>query len=128
MWTPKCMGESVRVSYGVTEEALERLRRRGEAVLEFISFTNVRAASEVVPGEEVFLTPLPYEEVKEGTEGIVCRVVSVEIGFVRLLMGHLDEKEAQRARVRLRFVGYGRIVSIKEERVTIRILGGPVVA
>ncbi len=117
----------MRVLYGVTEEAMERLRRRGEAVLEFISFTNVRTATELSPGEEVFVTPVPYEEIKEGVEGVVCRVVSVEVGYVRLLMGHLDEKEVQRARIRLRFVGEGRIGAVREEEITIHVLGGPLV-
>lgn len=117
----------MRVFYGVTEDAMARLKNKGEAVLEFISYTNVRTASEVSPGEEVFVTSIPYEEVREGADGIVCRVLSVDIGFVRLLMGHLDEKEAQRARVRLRFVGHGRITSVREEKVTIHVLGGPMV-
>lgn len=97
---------------GIREESLRRLEKRGETLLEVISFANVRTASLLTPGEQVFLTSEPYEMLGNRTDGIVAEVVSVDIGPVRTNIEYIDEKEIQRARIRVKFHSYGRIKSI----------------
>ncbi|NPA86684.1 MAG: DUF473 domain-containing protein [Candidatus Diapherotrites archaeon] len=103
------MVDTIFALSGVKEEALRRLEKRGEAVMEFISFVNVRTASLLSPGERVFLTSEPYELLGPRTEGIVAEVLGISINPVRINLDHVDEKEVQRARVRLRFLSYGRV-------------------
>ena len=94
---------------GIKEASLRRLEVRGSTSLELVSFTNVRTASLLSRGDLVFLTSDLYEELSNHTEGIVAEVEEVSIHPVKVSMEHIDEREIQRARLRVRFHRYGRI-------------------
>ncbi len=97
---------------GLKEEVLRKLEVRGETTIELISFVNVRTATLLNPADSVLLTTDLYEELSNRTEGIVAEVIDVSITPVRVSMDHVDEKEIQRARIRVRFSGYGRVKAV----------------
>jgi hypothetical protein len=99
----------MHVLAGLRPESLARLEKRGEAVFEIISYRGVYAVIHSDEGEEIFLTSDFYEELGKGTEGIVARIVSKDVGDVRVSLEHIDEREIQRARVKVQFLRYGRV-------------------
>jgi hypothetical protein len=103
------MGDRMLTVTGIKETVLRRLEAKGEVTIELISFTNLRTATLLNRGDKVFLTADLYEELSDRTEGIVADVEDISIHPVRVGMEHLDEKEVQRARLRVRFYRYGRI-------------------
>ncbi len=101
---------------GVKGSFLRKLRERGEAVGEFISHLSVRAFMNT--DGLVFLTEDLFEEIGPGTRGVIAEVREREISFVRIHFDHIDEKEIERARVRLVYKGEG---ILKEVRLSDRL-------
>ncbi len=116
------MGENMLAFTGIKKESLERLTRKGVIVLEFLSFVNVRTASLLEKGDRVFLTEDVYEELDTHTEGIVGEVLEVRIAPSRVNIDHIDEVEVQRARVKVKFVSFGRVKEIEEERPAVTVV------
>ena len=105
----------VLVLTGLKDSVLRKLEQKGVTTVELISFANVRTSSLLSQGERVFLTTDAYEELSRGTDGIVAEVVGIDISPVRINMEHIDEKELQRARIKVRFLSYGRVKNVRME-------------
>ena len=90
-------------------DKIKQLLRTGETVLEMESPHNVLAVEGVGPEALVFITETGAEEIRRGTEGLVCSVISIHRGFARNTSPYDDEWEIQRVRLRLRLEGHARI-------------------
>ncbi len=125
------MGDTVYVLAGIKPSSLARLEKRGESVIELISYQGVHSVLQVSEGDKVFLTEDAYEELRRGSEGIVVELLSKDVSPVRVSLDHVDEREIQRARIRVRFLRYGRVKDInrKEGSVTVEVFdfGHPIV-
>ena len=107
------MGDRMRVLAGLKPTVLARLEKKGEIVIELISYQGVYNVLHTSTGEKIFLTDDLYEELKRGTEGIIAEVISRDVSHVRVSLDHVDEREIQRARIKVRFLRYGRIKEVR---------------
>ncbi len=116
---------------GIKPSSLARLEKRGESVIELISYQGVHSVLRASEGDKVFLTEDAYEELRRGSEGIVVELLSKDVSPVRVSLDHVDEREIQRARIRVRFLRYGRVRDINREEgsVTVEVFdfGHPIV-
>ncbi len=111
-----CTGElMVPVVSAIKGEKIRQLLRTGETVLEIESPHNVLALERTDTGSVVFVTETGAEEIKRGTEGFLCSIVSMHRGFARNTSQYDDEWEILRVRVRLRLEGHARIADYNEE-------------
>jgi hypothetical protein len=117
------MGEIMHVLAGLRPESLARLEKRGEVVFEIISYRGIYAVIHSEEGGEIFLTTDLYEELGKGTEGVVARIVSKDVSDVRVSFDHVDEREVQRARVKVQFLRYARVREVlhRKEYVSVEL-------
>lgn len=111
---------------GLDPEIIEAARSEGPVTLVVRSAQNVVSLIDASPGDRVFITSRSAEDLKEGLEGDVAEIESLEITLqrhTRQTGPFKEEHEMKVARVQLDCTGFGRYRSATDDLNGLPVVG-----
>ena len=90
---------------GISESVIETLKNHNLRTLELRSPQNFFSVLGLAPGDSVILTSSRLQDLSNGTQGLVARVVQKQISTHSLIMAndlYIEEREAATAKVQLK--------------------------
>jgi hypothetical protein len=108
---------------GIARHVMKELLAARVRTVEIRSPNNFVALLNAKPGDKIFLTESSAPDILLGTNGLIARVLGIQMITHRVIQSsedYYEEREAQAARVQLQLAGVGRV-----RRVTAFEVGEP---
>ena len=97
---------------GIARHVMKELLAARVRTVEIRSPNNFVALLNSKPGDKIFLTESSAPDILPGTNGLIARVMGIQMITHRVIQSsedYYEEREAQAARVQLQFAGVGRV-------------------
>ena len=102
---------------GIARRVLDELMRNPYRTIELRGARNVLAVEEALERTmRLFLTYDPFSDVEVGTEGLLAELLGAERLETRVPWEESDEREVTVCRAKVRLVGLGRVVDVKNQK------------
>jgi len=100
---------------GITDSVIETLKKYHLKTLEIRNPQNFLGVLGLNPGDSVLLTSTSYQDIKDGTPGLIARVTQMQISTHSIISSnnfYIEEREAITARIQLECKCMARVKSV----------------
>ena len=103
--------------FGISENAINNFIENHVKTFTIINALNLETVKNLKEGDLVFITSTLREDLRNGTEGVLGRVIGV--GLVPQIVNGFEEKEIIAGRVQVEMLGFAKCVKIESVYVEI---------
>ena len=109
---------------GIADSVIDILKKHNLRTLEIRNPLNFLGIIELEVGDDVLLTSTSLQDIKEGTSGLIARVMQKQISVHSILSSndiYFEEREAMSVRIQLEYRSIARVKSVVSNK-----LGKPI--